>query len=108
MDIVLQLTRLSGPVFALNPDLIERAEATPDTVVTLVNGSKYVIRESLTELLALIREHRADLVAAAAQISSELAGSGQSTMRTAVARSSNGRRESTMYGTVVPLHPEAE
>jgi flagellar protein FlbD len=62
---VLQLTRLSGPVFALNPDLIERAEATPDTVLTLVNGSKYVIRESLDELTTMIRDYRADIIAAA-------------------------------------------
>ncbi|MCU1658457.1 MAG: flagellar FlbD family protein [Pseudonocardiales bacterium] len=62
---MLQLTRLGGPVFALNPDLIERAEATPDTVVTLVNGSKYVIRESLEEITALIRAYRADIIAAA-------------------------------------------
>ncbi len=62
---MLQLTRLNGPVFALNPDLIERAEATPDTVVTLVNGSKYVIRESLEELTALIRAYRADIIATA-------------------------------------------
>lgn len=64
---MLQLTRLNGPVFALNPDLIERAEATPDTVVTLVNGSKYVIRESLDELTALIRDYRADIIAVAQQ-----------------------------------------
>lgn len=62
---MLQLTRLSGPVFALNPDLIERAESTPDTVVTLVNGSKYVIRESLDELIELVREYRAGVVLAA-------------------------------------------
>lgn len=62
---MLQLTRLSGPVFALNPDLIERAEATPDTVITLVNGSKYVIRESLDELTDLIFDYRADIIAAA-------------------------------------------
>lgn len=64
---MLQLTRLTGPHFALNPDLIERAEATPDTVVTLVNGSKYVVRESVDELIALVREYRAELVAAAQQ-----------------------------------------
>ena len=62
---MLQLTRLTGSVFALNPDLIERAEATPYTVVTLVNGSKYVIRESLDELTELIRRYRADVIAAA-------------------------------------------
>ena len=59
---MLQLTRLSGDVFALNPDLIERAEATPDTVVTLVNGSRYIVRESLDELAELINEFRAGIV----------------------------------------------
>jgi flagellar protein FlbD len=65
---VLQLTRLGGPVFALNPDLIERAEATPDTVLTLVNGSRYVIRESLEELAALVRQYRADIIIASQQV----------------------------------------
>jgi flagellar protein FlbD len=64
-DTVLQLTRLSGQSFALNPDLIERAEATPDTVVTLVNGSKYVIGETLDDLIELVRAYRADVVHAA-------------------------------------------
>jgi len=35
------LTRLNGPSFALNPDLIERVEANPDTVVVLVGGASY-------------------------------------------------------------------
>jgi flagellar protein FlbD len=72
-DTVLQLTRLGGPVFALNPDLIERAEATPDTVVTLVNGSRYVVRESLEELTALISEYRASIIATA-QVLADRAG----------------------------------
>lgn len=62
---MLLLTRLNGPVFALNPDLIERAEATPDTVVTLVNGTRYVIGESLEELARLVRAYRAETAAAA-------------------------------------------
>lgn len=62
---MLLLTRLNGPVFALNPDLIERADATPDTVVTLVNGTRYVIAESLDELAQLVRDYRAETAAAA-------------------------------------------
>lgn len=58
------LRRLGGPVFAVNPDLIERADATPDTVVTLIGGNKYVVSESLEELIVLIREHRARVLAA--------------------------------------------
>ena len=62
------LTRLNGPVFALNPDLIERADSTPDTVVTLVDGTKYVVGESLAELVALIRQYRSSVVADAQQM----------------------------------------
>lgn len=57
------LTRLNGPVFALNPDLVERADCTPDTVITLVDGTKYVVAESLPELVSLIRQYRAGIVA---------------------------------------------
>ena len=59
------VTRLNGPPFAVNPDLIERAESHPDTVVTLVDGTKYVIAESLERLIALIRDYRASIIAAA-------------------------------------------
>lgn len=86
---MLQLTRLGGPVFALNPDLIERAEATPDTVVTLVNGSRYVIRESLEELAALIRDYRASVIADAQVIAD---------------RSRTTSRHPSSSATVVALH----
>ncbi|HST48187.1 flagellar FlbD family protein [Jatrophihabitans sp.] len=65
MDPLILLRRLGGPVFTLNPDLIERAEATPDTVVTLIGGNKYVICESLDELVELIRDYRAGIIASA-------------------------------------------
>lgn len=64
------LTRLNGPVFALNPDLIERADCTPDTVITLVDGTKYVVAEPLTEIVRLIRHFRASVVAEAQHLES--------------------------------------
>lgn len=60
---MISLTRLSGSVFALNSDLIERVDSTPDTVITLVDGSKYVVAESLPTVLATVRRHRAEIVA---------------------------------------------
>jgi flagellar protein FlbD len=66
---VILLTRLGGPVFALNPDLVERADCTPDTVITLVDGKKYVVAESLPEVIALIRQFRATVVADAQHLS---------------------------------------
>lgn len=65
---MIMLTRLNGPAFALNPDLIERAESTPDTVITLVDGAKYIVAESLVEVVSRIRESRALALAEAASI----------------------------------------
>jgi flagellar protein FlbD len=59
------LTRLNGPSFALNPDLIERVEANPETVVVLIGGAKYPIAESVDELLERVREYRGRVIASA-------------------------------------------
>jgi flagellar protein FlbD len=67
---VILLTRLGGPVFALNPDLIERADCTPDTVITMVDGKKHVVAESLPEVIALIRQFRASVIADAQYLAS--------------------------------------
>ena len=60
---MIRVTRLNGERFALNPDLIERVEAHPDTVAFLVDGTKYVVRESVDEVLTEIREYRAGILA---------------------------------------------
>jgi flagellar protein FlbD len=65
---VILVTRLNGPVFALNPDLVERADCTPDTVITLVDGTKYVIAESVPEFIELVRRYRVSLIAQAQRI----------------------------------------
>jgi uncharacterized protein YlzI (FlbEa/FlbD family) len=65
-DIVIILTRLGcGLQVAVNPDLIERAEHTPDTVITLVDGHKLVVVEPLEDVVALVRAWRASVAAEA-------------------------------------------
>ena len=60
------LTRLgNGMQIAVNPDLIERAEHTPDTVITLVDGHKLVVEEPLDDVVLLIRRWRASVAAEA-------------------------------------------
>ncbi|HUG84606.1 MAG TPA: flagellar FlbD family protein [Euzebya sp.] len=59
------MTRLSGQRFALNPDLMERIEATPDTVITLVDGSRHVVAEGVEEVVDLVRNFRASIIAIA-------------------------------------------
>ena len=69
MDAVIILTRLGGHELALNPDLMERAEATPDTVITMVDGHKLVVSESLTEVVERVRTWRASVAAEAYRLS---------------------------------------
>jgi flagellar protein FlbD len=71
---MITVTRLNGGEFALNPDLIERVEATPDTIIHLVGGSDYVVRESVDEIVARVRDARAAIIALSHLIESRTAG----------------------------------
>ena len=51
--------RMNGEEFMLNERHIEIMEEKPDTVVTLTNDRKYIVKEKIEEILALIREYKA-------------------------------------------------
>jgi len=71
---MITVTRLNGPAFALNPDLIERVEATPDTVIHLVGGTNYVVVETVDEIITRVRESRAAVIALSHLIDQRTAG----------------------------------
>jgi flagellar protein FlbD len=62
---VIILTRLGGHQVAVNPDLIERAEPTPDTVLTMLDGHKILVAESVPEVVDAVRSWRASVAAEA-------------------------------------------
>jgi flagellar protein FlbD len=70
---MIQLTRLSGAPFVLNADLIERVDHTPDTVITLADGTKYVVVESIDAVVTAVRMHRAEVIALSQVLMVELA-----------------------------------
>jgi flagellar protein FlbD len=55
---MIELTRIDGTTFYVNPDLIELVEATHDTHITLVNGHKYICSEPPTVITERIAEFR--------------------------------------------------
>lgn len=55
---MIYVTRLNGKTFVLNSDLIETMEETPDTVITLTGGNKYIVSESLDVLIDKIARFR--------------------------------------------------
>jgi len=62
------LTRLNGEQFALNCDLVERVDAHPDTVLTLVDATKYIVAESLAEVVERVRDFRAGVLVRSAEL----------------------------------------
>ena len=48
---MIEVSRLNGSIYFLNPDMILTLEATPDTVITLTTGEKLMVRESPPELI---------------------------------------------------------
>ncbi|MCH7592618.1 MAG: flagellar FlbD family protein [Planctomycetes bacterium] len=55
---MITITRLDKRVIVLNADLIKMLEATPDTIVTLINGDTIVVRESVEEVVQRIIEYQ--------------------------------------------------
>ena len=47
---MIPLTRTDGTAVLVNPDRIETIEETPDTVLTLADGKKLLVRETATEV----------------------------------------------------------
>ncbi len=58
---MIAVTCRNGGHFSIDPTHIERVETDPNTVVHLVDGTKYVVGETFDELLRSIRDHRAAL-----------------------------------------------
>ena len=58
---MIQLTRLNRGKLVLNSDLIEHIEATPDTVITLTTGQKFMVLEPAEEVIERVVAFRKSL-----------------------------------------------
>ena len=48
---MIELTKLNDVKFMLNGELIETIEATPDSVIMLVTGRKYIVKNSVDDIV---------------------------------------------------------
>ncbi|WP_044957232.1 flagellar FlbD family protein [Butyrivibrio sp. LC3010] len=53
---MIEITRMDGRIILVNENLIETAEATPDTVIIMANGRKFIVQESLPEIMRRCNE----------------------------------------------------
>ena len=95
---MIAVTCRNGEHFSVDPGSIERVETTPDTVVHLVDGTKYVVSESLDQLLRAVRDHRATALVVHQQMYGGIAAVAEHRAALRVerrARSRDGDRRST-------------
>ena len=64
-------TRLGGGEFGVNPDLIQRIDSAPDTILTLIDGTKYIVSEPMSAVISRINEHRAQILSRAQDIQAQ-------------------------------------
>jgi flagellar protein FlbD len=64
---MIELTRLNGRSMVVNSDLIKTAEASPDTMLTLINGEKLIVREEIGEVVEKVLDYRSRLLSVVAR-----------------------------------------
>ena len=55
---MITVTRLNNVSIVVNPDLIAFIEETPDTIITLSNGEKLIVKETVSEVIRRILNYR--------------------------------------------------
>ncbi|MBV8847459.1 MAG: flagellar FlbD family protein [Bryobacterales bacterium] len=60
---MIQVTRINHVPLVLNSDLIEHIETTPDTIVSLTNGQKFMVLESADEIIRRVIAFRRQIAA---------------------------------------------
>lgn len=101
------VTRLNGAQFGVNPDLLQRVDSAPDTILTLIDGTKYIVRESMVEVIARVNEHRAQLLARAQEIQADPTPAVELVRDTPAPVHAQDAEDSTPLADPVPLRPRS-
>jgi flagellar protein FlbD len=70
------LTTLRGDQLAINDQLIERVEDDNETRVILIGGTRYIVAESVEEIVQLCQKDRAEVQALAHRFAARLTREG--------------------------------
>lgn len=58
---MIHLHKLNDEGFVLNASHIEVIDTTPNTVITLMNGKKFVVKESADDVIRLTIEYKREI-----------------------------------------------
>lgn len=55
---MISVTRFNDTKIVINADIIQSVEETPDTVITLTTGTKYIVKESISDIVDRVIEYK--------------------------------------------------
>jgi flagellar protein FlbD len=73
---MIQLHRLNGAEVVVNAEIIESVEAHPDTVIQTATGNRFVVKESVSEVIKRVVEYRKTVYVNAPYVPEFLKGEG--------------------------------
>ncbi|MGL5152448.1 MAG: flagellar FlbD family protein [Clostridium sp.] len=59
---MIYLTGMDNKEYVLNADHIEKLEEVPETIITLINGKKYIVLESVEEVIEEVIRYKNKIV----------------------------------------------
>lgn len=59
---MIEVTKLNNMKVTLNAELIEVIEETPDTVITLTTGRKFIVKEEREIIVDLVLQYKRSIV----------------------------------------------
>ena len=60
---MIKLEKLNGTMIVVNADIIESIEATPDTVLNLATGNRFIVKNPVDEVVAKVIEYKKQVYA---------------------------------------------
>lgn len=58
---MIELQRLNSSLFHINSELIETIESTPDTIITTTTGRKYIVTETIDEVVQKVIKYKRNI-----------------------------------------------
>ncbi|MFW6134140.1 MAG: flagellar FlbD family protein [Elusimicrobiota bacterium] len=58
---MIDVTRMNGENIVINAELIETVESRPDTLITLTNGNRLMVKEKVDDVVGKIKEYRREV-----------------------------------------------
>jgi flagellar protein FlbD len=53
--------RFDGKKIVVNGELIEMIETTPDTIITMTTGKKITVKDTVNEIVAMVKDYKKEI-----------------------------------------------